>query len=139
MLDAPLEIHDFYWFDVIGNNWDGTTNAVRSLQKRSGGATAMILLCFMPGGIGQAASYSLAQWMLLGLMKSVMKLGRRHITVNALITGLVNTLTLLITSASASMAETAVRSQPADPRQAFDGRTPLLRLKIGWPQPIFRL
>jgi hypothetical protein len=117
----------------------GTVPRMRCARCKDGRPAqgAVILLCFMPAGIGQAASYSLSQWRLLGLMKSVMELGQRNITVKAPITGLVDTLTLLITSASASMAETAVRSQPADPHQAWDGRAPILPLKIGWPQSIF--
>jgi NAD(P)-dependent dehydrogenase (short-subunit alcohol dehydrogenase family) len=137
-----LEMEDAEWRDVIDNNLNGTANTIRAfapkLVKRRRGR--IIVLSSMQGkhGTKDASSYSASKWGILGLMKSAaMELGEYHITVNALIPGLVDTaLTRYDKRLIESMAETGQKPpKTPTPQQAWDVRAPTVPLKIGWLQP----
>jgi NAD(P)-dependent dehydrogenase (short-subunit alcohol dehydrogenase family) len=71
-------------------------------------------------------------------MKSAaLELGQYHITVNALLPGLVDTaLTRYEKRLSESMAEGGKPAPPhPTPQQAWDERAPRVPLKVGWLQP----
>ncbi len=137
-----LEMEDADWNDVINNNLNGTANTIRAfapqmVRQKSG---RIIVLSSMQGkhGTKDAASYSASKWGIIGLMKSAaLELGQYHITVNALLPGLVDTaLTRYEKRLSETMAEGG-KPPPADPtpQQAWDERAPSVPLKIGWLQP----
>jgi NAD(P)-dependent dehydrogenase (short-subunit alcohol dehydrogenase family) len=70
-------------------------------------------------------------------MKSAaMEFGEYNITVNALITGLVDTaLTRYEKRLSESMGEQGQKVDHPTPQQAWDNRAPTVPLKVGWLQP----
>jgi NAD(P)-dependent dehydrogenase (short-subunit alcohol dehydrogenase family) len=137
-----MEMDDADWRDVIDNNLNGTANTIRAfapkmIPRKYG---RIIVLSSMQGkhGTKDASSYSASKWGILGLMKSAaMELGQYHITVNAVIPGLVDTaLTRYPKRYSESIGET--RPNPPDnpsPQEAWDIRAPTLPLKVGWLQP----
>jgi NAD(P)-dependent dehydrogenase (short-subunit alcohol dehydrogenase family) len=137
-----LEMEDADWNDVINNNLNGTANTIRAfapkmVARRSG---RIIVLSSMQGkhGTKDAASYSASKWGIIGLMKSAaLELGQYHITVNALLPGLVDTaLTRYEKRLSESMAEGGKPAPPhPTPQQAWDERAPRVPLKVGWLQP----
>lgn len=137
-----LEMQDRDWHDVIDNNLNGTANTIRAfaprmVERRSG---RILVLSSMQGkhGTKDAASYCASKWGILGLMKSAaLELGPYHVTVNAIIPGLVDTaLTRYEKRLSESMAETGMKppTRPT-PQQAWDTRAPTVALKVGWLQP----
>jgi NAD(P)-dependent dehydrogenase (short-subunit alcohol dehydrogenase family) len=137
-----LEMEDAEWRDVIDNNLNGTANTIRAfapkLVKRRHGR--IIVLSSMQGkhGTKHASSYSASKWGILGLMKSAaMELGEYHITVNAILPGLVDTaLTRYDKRLVESMAETGQKpAKNPTPQQAWDVRAPTVPLKVGWLQP----
>jgi len=137
-----MEMDDADWRDVIDNNLNGTANTIRAfapkmIPRKYG---RIIVLSSMQGkhGTKDASSYSASKWGILGLMKSAaMELGQYHITVNAVIPGLVDTaLTRYPKRFSESIGET--RPNPPDnpsPQEAWDIRAPTVPLKVGWLQP----
>ena len=137
-----MEMEDADWRDVVDNNLNGTANTIRAfapkmIPRKYG---RIIVLSSMQGkhGTKDASSYSASKWGILGLMKSAaMELGQYHITVNALIPGLVDTaLTRYPKRYSESIGET--RPNPPDnpsPQEAWDIRAPTVPLKVGWLQP----
>jgi NAD(P)-dependent dehydrogenase (short-subunit alcohol dehydrogenase family) len=137
-----LEMEDADWYDVINNNLNGTANTIRAfapkmVARKSG---RIIVLSSMQGkhGTKDAASYSASKWGIIGLMKSAaLELGQYHITVNALLPGLVDTaLTRYEKRLSESMAEGGKPPPPhPTPQQAWDERAPSVPLKVGWLQP----
>jgi NAD(P)-dependent dehydrogenase (short-subunit alcohol dehydrogenase family) len=137
-----LEMEDADWNDVINNNLNGTANTIRAfapkmVARKSG---RIIVLSSMQGkhGTKDAASYSASKWGIIGLMKSAaLELGQYHITVNALLPGLVDTaLTRYEKRLSESMAEGGKPPPPhPTPQQAWDERAPSVPLKVGWLQP----
>jgi NAD(P)-dependent dehydrogenase (short-subunit alcohol dehydrogenase family) len=137
-----LEMEDAEWRDVIDNNLNGTANTIRAfapkLAKRRHGR--IIVLSSMQGkhGTKGAPSYSASKWGILGLMKSAaMELGEYHITVNAILPGLVDTaLPRYDKRLVESMAETGQKpAKNPTPQQAWDVRAPTVPLKVGWLQP----
>ncbi|GAB2569535.1 mycofactocin-coupled SDR family oxidoreductase [Dyella jejuensis] len=91
-----LAMEDADWHDQIDVNLSGTANVLRvfapMLVKRGGGRIIVTSSTQGQHGTKSGASYSASKWGLLGLMKSAaLELGEHHITVNALIPGLINT------------------------------------------------
>ncbi len=137
-----LEMEDADWNDVINNNLNGTANTIRAfapkmVARKSG---RIIVLSSMQGkhGTKDASSYSASKWGIIGLMKSAaLELGQYHITVNALLPGLVDTaLTRYEKRLSESMAEGGKPPpEHPTPQQAWDERAPSVPLKVGWLQP----
>ena len=134
-----LEMDDAEWRDVIDNNLNGTANTIRAFAPKlvQRGRGRIIVLSSMQG-TKDASSYSASKWGILGLMKSAaLELGQYHITVNALIPGLVDTqLTRYTKRLAESMAETGQKPpEKPTPQQAWDVRAPTVPLKVGWLQP----
>jgi NAD(P)-dependent dehydrogenase (short-subunit alcohol dehydrogenase family) len=137
-----LQMDDADWRDVIDNNLNGAANTVRAfapkmIARKKG---RFILLSSMQGkhGTKDAASYSASKWGILGLMKSAaMEFGEHHITVNALIPGLVDTaLTRYDKRLSETISETGrPKDDHPSPQKAWDIRAPTVPLKVGWLQP----
>jgi NAD(P)-dependent dehydrogenase (short-subunit alcohol dehydrogenase family) len=92
-----LEMEDADWHDQIDVNLTGTMNVVRAfaplLVKRGGGRIIISSSTQGQHGTKNGAAYSASKWGLIGLMKSAaLEFGVHHITVNALIPGLVDTV-----------------------------------------------
>jgi SDR family mycofactocin-dependent oxidoreductase len=91
-----LEMEDPDWQITIDVNLTGTANAVRAfapyLVKRGGGRIIMTSSTQGQHGTKYGAAYSASKWGIIGLMKSAaLELGPHHITVNAVIPGLIDT------------------------------------------------
>jgi NAD(P)-dependent dehydrogenase (short-subunit alcohol dehydrogenase family) len=137
-----LQMDDTDWRDDIDNNLNGAANTARAfapkmIARKKG---RFILLSSMQGkhGTKDAASYSASKWGILGLMKSAAReFGEHHITVNALIPGLVDTaLTRYDKRLSETISETGrPKDDHPSPQKAWDIRAPTVPLKVGWLQP----
>jgi len=136
-----LEMTDADWRDVIDNNLNGTANTIRAFAPKmvTRNKGRIIVLSSMQGlhGTKDAASYSASKWGIIGLMKSAaLELGEHHITVNALLPGLVDTaLTRYEKRLSETAGEEGQKLENPTPQQAWDIRAPTVPLKIGWLQP----
>lgn len=91
-----LEMQDPDWHDQIDINLTGTMNAVRAfaphIVARGGGRIIVTSSTQGQHGTKFGSAYSASKWGIIGLMKSAaMELGEHHITVNALIPGLIDT------------------------------------------------
>jgi NAD(P)-dependent dehydrogenase (short-subunit alcohol dehydrogenase family) len=91
-----LEMTDADWHDQIEVNLNGTANVLRAfaplLVERGGGRIIITSSTQGQHGTKNGSAYSASKWGLIGLMKSAaLELGEHHITVNALIPGLVDT------------------------------------------------
>ena len=91
-----LEMDDDHWRVQIDNNLTGTANAIRafapSLVRRGGGRIIVTSSTQGRHGTKYGAAYSASKWGIIGLMKSAaLELGPHHITVNAVIPGLIDT------------------------------------------------
>ncbi len=91
-----LEMDDADWQVQIDNNLTGTANAIRAfaphLVKRGGGRIIVTSSTQGRHGTKNGSSYSASKWGLLGLMKSAaLELASHHITVNAVVPGLIDT------------------------------------------------
>jgi len=139
-----LEMEDWEWNDVIINNLTGTANTIRAfaptLVKRNSGR--VIVLASMQGkhGSKNMASYSASKWGIIGLMKSAaLELGAHHVTVNALVPGLVDTpLTHNEARWRTLIGEIeATEHPPENPtqQQAAAIRAPHVPLKVPWLRP----
>jgi NAD(P)-dependent dehydrogenase (short-subunit alcohol dehydrogenase family) len=91
-----MEMHDPDWDDQIDVNLTGTARILRlvaPIMARQGGGR-IILTSSTQGqhGMRDGAAYSASKWGLFGLMKSAaLELGDHHITVNAVVPGLIDT------------------------------------------------
>jgi SDR family mycofactocin-dependent oxidoreductase len=91
-----LEMEDADWQITIDVNLTGTANAVRAfaphIVKRGGGRIILTSSTQGQHGTKYGAAYSASKWGIIGLMKSAaLELGPYHITVNAVIPGLIDT------------------------------------------------
>ena len=95
-----LEMEDVDWHDQIDVNLTGTMNAIRAFApaiKERASATGhgrIIVTSSTQGqhGTKHGAAYSASKWGIIGVMKSAaLEFGEHHITVNALIPGLIDT------------------------------------------------
>lgn len=91
-----LEMDDAHWRVQIENNLTGTANAIRAfaphLVQRGGGRIIVTSSTQGRHGMKYGAAYSASKWGIIGLMKSAaLELANDHITVNALVPGLVDT------------------------------------------------
>jgi len=91
-----LEWEDADWHDQIDVNLTGTANAIRAVAPHlvRNGAGRIIVTSSTQGkhGTKYGAAYSASKWGIIGLMKSAaLELGQHHITVNAVIPGLIDT------------------------------------------------
>lgn len=91
-----LEMEDQDWHITIDVNLTGTANAIRAFAPHivSQGGGRIILTASTQGrhGTKYGAAYSASKWGIIGLMKSAaLELGPRHITVNAVVPGLIDT------------------------------------------------
>ena len=136
-----LEMTDADWRDVIDNNLNGTANTIRAFAPKMVARKKgrIIVLSSMQGlhGTKDAASYSASKWGIIGLMKSAaLELGEHHITVNAVLPGLVDTaLTRYEKRLSETAGEEGQELENPTPQQAWDIRAPTVPLKVGWLQP----
>ncbi|GMA15246.1 NAD(P)-dependent oxidoreductase (plasmid) [Deinococcus metallilatus] len=94
---APLlEMNDAQWNDVIDTNLTGTANTVRAfaplMAERGYGRIIVTASGQGKKGLRHGSSYAASKWGIIGFMKSAaMDLGQHHITVNALVPGLIST------------------------------------------------
>ena len=91
-----LEMDDRDWHDQVDVNLSGTANVLRvfapALVKRGGGRIIITSSTQGEHGTKFGSAYSASKWGLIGLMKSAaLELGSHHITVNAVIPGLIDT------------------------------------------------
>jgi NAD(P)-dependent dehydrogenase (short-subunit alcohol dehydrogenase family) len=91
-----LEMEDADWHDQIDVNLNGTANVLRTfapmLVSRGGGRIIVTSSTQGQHGTKSGAAYSASKWGIIGLMKSAaLELGPHHITVNAVIPGLIDT------------------------------------------------
>lgn len=94
---APLlDMSDAAWHDVIDTNLTGTANTVRAFAPLMAeqGRGSIIVTASGQGkkGFRHGSSYAASKWGIIGFMKSAaLDLGEHHITVNALVPGLIAT------------------------------------------------
>ncbi len=91
-----MEMEDADWQITIDTNLTGTANVLRAfgpamIRRKSG---RIIITSSTQGqhGTATSAAYSASKWGLIGLMKSAaLELGKKGITVNCLVPGLIDT------------------------------------------------
>jgi len=138
-----LEMDDDHWRVQIDNNLTGTANAIRafapSLVRRGGGRIIVTSSTQGRHGTKYGAAYSASKWGIIGLMKSAaLELGAHHITVNAVIPGLIDTALTRHEERYAQIIEDAGETPtftPADEataRRLLTARTPL---GVPWLEP----
>ncbi|WP_334268971.1 SDR family NAD(P)-dependent oxidoreductase [Edaphobacter sp. HDX4] len=93
---ALLEMEDPDWNITIDVNLTGTANAVRAfgpaMVRQGNGRIIMTTSTQGRHGTLNGSAYSASKWGIIGLMKSAaMELGRKGITVNCLVPGLIDT------------------------------------------------
>ena len=139
-----LEMEDPDWHDTIDVNLTGTANAIRAfaplLVTRGGGRIIVTSSTQGRHGAKHASAYSASKWGIIGLMKSAaMELGEHHITVNAVIPGLIDTPLTRHESRYAQAIETAGKKPSGDPAQdeaaAKDALTKKTPLGVPWLNP----
>ena len=91
-----LDMDDAHWHDVIDTNLTGTANTVRAFAPLMAeqGRGSIIVTASGQGkkGFRHGSSYAASKWGIIGFMKSAaLDLGAHHITVNALVPGLIAT------------------------------------------------
>jgi NAD(P)-dependent dehydrogenase (short-subunit alcohol dehydrogenase family) len=89
-----LEMDDADWDDQIDINLTGTARTLRAFAPLVPDGGRIILTSSTQGrhGMKYGSAYSASKYGLIGLMKSLaLELGERHITVNAVIPGLIDT------------------------------------------------
>lgn len=91
-----LEMEDADWQVQIDNNLTGTANTIRAfaplLVQRGGGRIIATASTQGRHGTKHGAAYSASKWGIIGLVRSAaLELASHHITVNAVIPGLIDT------------------------------------------------
>ncbi|WP_217278702.1 SDR family NAD(P)-dependent oxidoreductase [Hymenobacter sp. BRD67] len=91
-----LAMTDDHWHDVIDTNLTGTANTVRAfaplMAERNQGSIIVTASGQGKKGFRHGSSYAASKWGIIGFMKSAaIDLGQHHITVNALVPGLIAT------------------------------------------------
>lgn len=139
-----LEMQDSDWTITIDVNLTGTANALRAfgpyIVKRGGGRIIMTSSTQGRHGMKSGAAYSASKWGIIGLMKSAaLELGAHHITVNALIPGLIDTPLTRHEERYAQALEEAGQPVTDSPRvdeervrKALSTKSPL---KVPWIEP----
>jgi len=139
-----LAMEDRDWHDQIDVNLTGTANVLRVfaplLVQRGGGRIVITSSTQGQHGTTNGSSYSASKWGLLGLMKSAaLELGPHHITVNALIPGLVDTVLTRheqrYAQAITEAGGTATGDPAADEKAAVAGLVKKTPLGVPWVEP----
>jgi SDR family mycofactocin-dependent oxidoreductase len=138
-----LDMEDADWDITIDVNLTGTANAVRTfapyMVKRGGGRIILTSSTQGQHGTKYGAAYSASKWGIIGLMKSAaLELGPYHITVNALIPGLIDTALTRHEERYAQVLEDAGKQPTGTPndeeeaRKILNTKTPL---GVPWIEP----
>jgi len=139
-----LEMDDADWQDQIDVNLTGTAKAIRAfaplLVKRGGGRIIVTSSTQGRHGAKHGAAYSASKWGIIGLMKSAaLELGAHHITVNAVIPGLIDTPLTRHESRYAQAIETAGQqpsgAEPEDEKKAEAALVKKTPLGVPWIEP----
>jgi len=138
-----LEMEDADWHITIDVNLTGTANTLRAfspyLVKRGGGRIVLTSSTQGQHGTKYGAAYSASKWGIIGLMKSAaLELGPHHVTVNAVIPGLIDTALTRHQERYAQVLEDAGK-QPSgtaedeeEARKVLTAKTPL---GVPWIEP----
>jgi NAD(P)-dependent dehydrogenase (short-subunit alcohol dehydrogenase family) len=139
-----LEMTDPDWHDQIDVNLNGTANVLRVfaplLVRRGAGRVIITSSTQGQHGTKFGAAYSASKWGLIGLMKSAaLEFGSHHITVNAVIPGLVDTALTRHEDRYAQAIEES-GGQPSgveheDEEQAKAGWAKKFPLGVPWVEP----
>jgi len=140
-----LDMSDPDWHDQIENNLNGTANVLRVfaplLVSRGGGRIIVTSSTQGQHGTRSGSSYSASKWGIIGLMKSAaLELGAHHITVNAVIPGLIDTALTRHEDRYAQAISEAGQAPSGD--TAKDERTAIGLLKaktplgVPWPRRV---
>ena len=133
-----MEMNDADWHDVIDVNLNGYANTARAflpsmIQRNSG---RLVFISSTQGRMGtkDGSSYSVSKWGIIGLMKSLaLEMGEHHITVNAVIPGLIDTpLTRNPTRWRALIGQTGVKP-PEHPTEAEAAAASKIFIPLGVP------
>lgn len=142
-----LEMDDEDWSAQIDTNLTGTANCVRAFaplvveRADATGAGRIILTSSTQGrhGMRDGSAYSASKWGLLGLMKSAaLELGSHHVTVNAVVPGLIDTpLTRNDARYRQALEEANAGKVPPGPLepQAVEALTKKTPLGVPWIAP----
>ena len=131
-----LEMDDEHWHVQIDTNLTGSANVIRAfaplLVRRGGGRIIVTASTQGRHGMLNGAAYSASKWGLFGLVKSAaLELATHHITVNAVVPGLIDTPLTRHEERYAQAIESAgqtPKGMPADEataRALLTGKTPL--------------
>lgn len=141
---APLlEMDDQHWHVQVDTNLTGSANVIRAfapqLVKRGGGRIIVTTSTQGRHGTTNGAAYSASKWGIIGLMKSAaLELAKHHITVNALVPGLIDTpLTRHEERYAQAIIEAGKKPEgmPADEKTAREIQTRKTPLGVPWLQP----
>jgi|SRR5579872_6646789 len=117
-----LEMEDSDWHIQIDVNLTGTANAIRAVApvmvKRGGGRIIVTTSTQGRHGTIFGAAYSASKWGIIGLMKSAaLELGKYGITVNAVVSGLIDTPLTRHEERYAQALEVAAKTPTGDIRK----------------------
>jgi NAD(P)-dependent dehydrogenase (short-subunit alcohol dehydrogenase family) len=133
-----IEMDDADWHDIIDVNLNGYANTARaflpSMIARKKGRLIFISSTQGRMGTKDGASYSASKWGIIGLMKSLaLEMGEHHITVNAVIPGLIDTaLTRNPVRWRALIAQTGIKP-PEHPSEAEAAAASKIFIPLGVP------
>ncbi len=138
-----LEMDDEHWHVQIDNNLTGSANVIRAfaplLVKRGGGRIILTTSTQGRHGTTNGSAYSASKWGIIGLMKSAaLELASHHITVNALVPGLIDTpLTRHEERYAQAIIEAGKtpKGMPDDEKTAREILTRKTPLGVPWLQP----
>jgi len=138
-----LEMDDEHWHVQIDNNLTGSANVIRAfaplLVKRGGGRIILTTSTQGRHGTTNGSAYSASKWGIIGLMKSAaLELASHHITVNALVPGLIDTpLTRHEERYAQAIIEAGQtpKGMPDDEKTAREILTRKTPLGVPWLQP----